>query len=75
MNGEVCCILSVCCPPEAAEAALAKSLMEHVGCTEADAKKHAAFTMAHFDLAPKGTLGGLKTAIADMARKHHHETT
>lgn len=68
MNGEVCCILGVCCPPRSAEqrAALAHELERAFPTIDAPAV--AAWLLTHFDLAPAETLTGLMTAIAQMAR-------
>lgn len=71
MNGEVCCILGVCCPPNssAQSGALATELVKDGVCTErAEAEHIAAWMFTHFDLAPAGTLSPLVTAIAKMAK-------
>jgi hypothetical protein len=71
MNGEVCCILGVCCPPgsEAQSAALAKELTNDMVCSDTEARVVAAWLLKHFDLAPKGTVAPIITEIAKMARK------
>lgn len=71
MNGEVCCILGVCCPPgSAAQAsALAKELVKDGVCAEVnEAHRVAVWVLKHFDLAPAGTLTPFKTAIVQAMR-------
>lgn len=70
MNGEVCCILGVCCPPlsQQQEDALVTEMVHDLHCTPEEARRHAQWTLKHFDLAPAGTLTALKEAIAKMAR-------
>lgn len=70
MNGEVCCILGICCPPASAQQheALEKEMVKDLKCSADDAKKHAAWTLKHFDLAPKGTLSPLIAEVARMAK-------
>ena len=73
MNGEVCCILGVCCPPENRAAALSKELASDPasplsGDTER-ADRVAVFLLKHFDFAPAGTLDGFVKAIAGHAKK------
>ena len=64
MNGHVCCILGVCCPPGSAEQmdALAKELTKGAGTDHAQSKAVAALILEHFDLAPKGTVTPLLRA-------------
>jgi hypothetical protein len=69
-NGEVCCILGVCCPPERRRDVLAASLVRDVGCDQKDAVEIADWVVERFDLAPRGTLDPLIEAISEMARKH-----
>ncbi len=66
------CVLTVCCPPAEAEAALAKMIHKGVGpgnpdedwpITEDTAQRVAAWMLKHFDLAEKGTLQPLKDSI------------
>jgi hypothetical protein len=70
MNGQVCCILGVCCPPNSAAqvSALAKELSADCAVAPGDAERYAKWLLTHFDLAPKGTLGGLVSEIAKHAR-------
>ena len=71
-NGEVCCILGVCCPPAAAKEKLATELQRIGGGDKATHAACAAWILDTFDLAPKGSLELFKSEIARMA-KHHHE--
>lgn len=78
MNGEACCILQICCPPEKAEDNFAVALYEGLqvgsgsGATMEINKRHcvavARWVFEHFDLAEKGTLQPLKDSIARLAR-------
>lgn len=71
MNGEVCCILGICCPPESVEQqeALAKELLtDHVCENRDEALRYAAWVLAHFDLAPHGALREFTAKITEMAR-------
>lgn len=83
MNGEICCILQVCCPPEARAEALAKEMKKDlVGIRSLHvrrmSKEHeqvledvSEYIFKHFDLAPAGTLGPLVTAITAKAKERH----
>lgn len=67
MNGHVCCILGVCCPPgsqEQVDALAAEMEKDGVG-----DRKTAAWVLKHFDLAPAGSLAQFKNDVAKMARK------
>lgn len=71
MNGEVCCILGVCCPPgsQAQAEALAGVFLNEGVCKErAEAIAVAKSVLSHFDLAPAGSLTAFKADIAKMAR-------
>jgi hypothetical protein len=72
MNGEVCCILQVCCPPEQRAAALAKELAADSSSPLFGhahlAVQTAEFLFTYFDLAPAGTLGPLVEKISAIAR-------
>lgn len=72
MNGEVCCILGICCPPnsEAQREALARELVKDGLAHPREASGLAEWILKHFDLAPAGSLVGLKAAITTMARAH-----
>ena len=65
MNGEVCCILGVCCPPGSARQtnALAGELVKARVCSEiGEATAIASWLLANFDLGPKGTVQPLLEA-------------
>lgn len=71
MNGEVCCVLGICCPPgsDAQTRALAKELVKDQICPDDSAHAVAAWVLKHFDLAPAGTLSDFKSRIATVARQ------
>lgn len=63
------CVLEVCCGAAESEALLAATLVTESICDDEEhAQRCAAWIKAHFDLAPAGTLKGLKKAIAKLAR-------
>jgi hypothetical protein len=68
MNGEVCCILGVCCPPgsEAQANALAKEMASDLGIPVTTAKVYADWCLKHFDLGPKGKVAPLLRAGAKL---------
>lgn len=73
MNGEVCCILGVCCPPLSAgqRDAMVKEMMADGVCDDAaEAKRVAGWVLKHFDLAPAGTLAPFKREMAKVIEKH-----
>lgn len=67
-NGQVCCILGVCCRRAEQEAAIAQAMVTEIGCSPEDASKHAHWLMANFDLAPAGSLESLKSALVTVIR-------
>ena len=77
MNGEICCILGVCCPPGSTSQrdALAHELSADLGLDRSTqrvtATPHdiAAWMLTHFDLAPAGTLAPFRDAILKHADK------
>ncbi len=71
-KGQACCILGVCCAADSVErrSALAKKIHTEVGVTEQAAGAVADWVIENFDLAPKGTLHGYASAIAEMVRRH-----
>ena len=77
MNGEVCCILGVCCPPLSAKQqdALTREMVKGTGCSEDEAKKISKWVLENFDLAEVGTLTSMKHSIAKLARKNDLSTT
>lgn len=71
MNGEVCCILGVCCPAgsDGQVNALAVELVKDGICSEnPDASRVAAWVLKHFDLAEKGTLDALRASYVKHAQ-------
>lgn len=81
MNGEVCCILGICCPPEQRAEALAKEMVKdnvfdgrfNARAPEdvaAYAKHVAEYVFSHFDLVPAGTgVPLMRAAAAHATRK------
>jgi len=75
-NGSQCCALEICCNAGSPKqrAALAKMIREdYPAVPELYAGQAAEWILKNFDLAPVGTLGGLKKAIARIAREHADE--
>lgn len=74
MNGEVCCILGICCPPQQRAAALAKELCHDLDsplCGDPEqAAQVAEYIFKHFDLAPAGKLQPMVAAVAALAKGH-----
>ena len=70
MNGEVCCILGVCCPPGSDRQvdALAKEMHKDLGVDASECGRYARWVLKHFDLAPKGTVTPLIVAAAKLQR-------
>lgn len=73
MNGEVCCILQVCCPPERAKKALADEIAKTTGDGVLTPELVADFIIDTFDLAPKGLLQPLLKRAGDLAKAHPHD--
>ena len=69
-NGEVCCLLQVCCPPDLREDIAVKHIKQDMGVPEEHARAAFCWIAERFDLAPKGTVQPLIDAIATMARAH-----
>ncbi len=69
-NGEVCCILGVCCPPDSATqvSSFANELAKDTGAPAEYCAKIAAQVLKDYDLAPKGSLQAFKDHIAAMVR-------
>jgi hypothetical protein len=65
---ELNCLLAVCCEPAQQEATLAKELVKAGACDKEYAPKAAAWLLAQFDLAPKGTLRPFVEVITRLAR-------
>lgn len=74
MNGEVCCILGICCPPESAARveALAKEIAKDLKCSPSEARDHARWTLKHFALAPK-SLEPFIVDVVKVAQAPKHE--
>ena len=70
MNGEVCCILAVCCPPgsRSQRDALAREMVKADVCDEMYATDIAAWFVKNFDLAEVGTLQPFVKSIKKQAR-------
>lgn len=71
MNGEVNCILQVCCPAGSEEQknALAREMSKALSCSVYEARAYADWVLEHFDLAEKDTLVPFKRSIARLARQ------
>ncbi len=72
-NGEVCCILGICCPPAEARVKLVSELQKASDYDQAGCEKIAAFIEERFDFAPKGTVQPLIDKIAEMVKHHDKE--
>lgn len=76
MNGEVCCILGICCPPASRKqlVALAKQIRaDYPAVPMQYAEQAAEWILKNFDLAPVGSLSDFKRGIAKIAREHDDE--
>lgn len=76
MNGEVCCILGICCPPNSRKqiAALAKMIrVDYPQVPMQYAEQAAEWMLKNFDLMPMGMLSDVKRFIAKTAREHGDE--
>ncbi len=69
-NGEVCCILSICCPPAQVRPKLVSELQKVSGYDADGCGKIADFLLTRFDFAPKGTVQPLIDSVAAMAKAH-----
>ena len=68
-NGEVCCILGVCCPPEQREDEAVTVLARDMGIPEEHARAAFCWFDERFDFAPKGLLQPLIDYVAQHAKK------
>lgn len=70
-GGEVCCILSICCPPAAARESFIDHLVKDTGCERHHAECMVEWTLSRFALAPKS----MEPAIHEIVRmaKHHND--
>jgi hypothetical protein len=55
-NGEVCCLLQVCCPPEVARRTMAEKMMHKWDIDPKAARACADWLYDHFQLLPAGTI-------------------
>lgn len=67
-NGEICCILGICCPPAAAREKLVTELQKATGYDRDGCEKAADFINERFALAPKS----MEAVIADVVRMADH---
>ncbi len=67
-NGEVCCILGICCTPAEAHAKLSSEFVK-LGAPQEYADKCAAYVKDTFDLAPKGLIAPLYEYVQAHSRK------
>lgn len=75
-NGEYCCAIGVCCPPESAKQRTELAKMIRVDYPQVPmqyAEQAAEWMLKNFDLSPVGTLTEFKRAIAKAAREHGDE--
>lgn len=70
-NGEVCCIVGICCPPARAKARLAVELAKDCGCDSTTAGKVADYVFERFALAPKSLQPFLDDVV--LMAKHGQE--
>ena len=72
IEGNVCCILEVCCGGNASLAieALTEKIVKETEFKKKDAEVIAKWIFTSFDLAPHGTIGDFKELIAKMARAY-----
>ncbi len=68
-NGEVCCILGVCCPPAAARAKMISEFQKVSGYDADGCEKIADFLIERFAFAPKSMEPAIQE-IVRLARKH-----
>lgn len=69
-NGEVCCILGVCCPPAARKQKVASALALDLSLSETDALAIFEWFDSRVDFGPKGTIQPAIDAVAALARQH-----
>lgn len=70
-NGEVCCILQVCCPPAEARVKLIREMQKVSGYDAEGCTKIADFLLERFAFAPKS----FEAVIADIVRMAKHQAT
>lgn len=72
-NGEVCCILGVCCPPDSRKTRVVPIMSSELGLTEDQAGAVFDWFDSRVDFAPKGLVQPLIDHVADQARTHAKE--
>lgn len=72
-NGEVCCILGVCCPPAERKIKVSPILEADLGLTATQAEAVWDWFDSRVDFAPKGLVQPLIDHVADQARSHPKE--
>lgn len=75
-NGSQCCALEICCDRSSQKQTKALATMIREDYPQVPmqyAEQAAEWILKNFDLAPAGTLGDLKRAIAKVAREHANE--
>ena len=70
MDPITCCLLGICCPPEEQEQALTALFQAQTHMGADHAREAAKVLMAHFDLAPSGTLTTLYAQLVAQIRHH-----
>lgn len=69
-NGEVCCILGICCPPAEAKAKMVSEFRKVSGYDADGCEKIADFLIERFAFAPKSMEPAIQE-IVRLARQHH----
>lgn len=71
-NGEICCLLQVCCPPISQERVdeVARELVKDTICDEAQAQRVAEWLIDRIDNAFGGTLVALLSSVATAVREN-----
>ena len=67
-NGEVCCLLGVCCPPASRRVRAVAVISADTGLSTAEAEKAFDWFDVRFDFAAKGTLQPLIDDIVKQAK-------
>lgn len=70
VEGPECCILEICCGGEEQVEALAMKIVAGTSLPKPKAMEVAQWVIAHYDLAPYGSLVDLKRNIAALARAY-----
>lgn len=72
-EGAECCILEICCGGEHQIEELAMKIVAGTNLSKPKAVEVATWILAHYDLAPMGSLKDFKRAIAALAREYPPE--